>query len=151
MITPNYRAVLDWFRPLLAPLFTLLLAILPALPARAQCTLTGNFVPFQSQWNVNSTSGFFFPDANTIVVDTNGDSQTSTTNPADTTYTLPQEIRSTRINVALSPTREFLMVLGGDPANCDPTRTLRTYRLSPATATMTLLHVDCLPCQIFQG
>ncbi len=151
VITPNYRAVLDWFRPLLAPLFTLLLAILPALPARAQCTLTGNFVPFQSQWNVNSTSGFFFPDANTIVVDTNGDSQTSTTNPADTTYTLPQEIRSTRFNVALSPTREFLMVLGGDPANCDPTRTLRTYRLSPATATMTLLHVDCLACQIFQG
>ncbi len=142
-----HRTVRGWFRPLLA----LLIALLPALPARAQCTLTGDFVPFQSQWNVNSLAGFFFPNASTMVVDTNGDSLTDPSDPANTTYTLPQEIRSTRFNVALSPTREFLMVLGGDPANCDPTRTLRTYRLNPATATMTLLHTDCLPCSIFQG
>ncbi|HLP83320.1 MAG TPA: hypothetical protein VK157_03135, partial [Phycisphaerales bacterium] len=143
----SHRVLLGWFRPLLA----VVLALLPALPARAQCTLTGDFTAFQPHWNVNSLAGFFFPDANTMVVDTNGDSLIDPSDPGNTTYTLPQEIRSTRYNVSLSPTREFLMVLGGDGANCDPTRTLRTYRLTPATATMTLLHVDCLPCPIFQG
>jgi hypothetical protein len=142
-----HNTVRRWFRPLLA----LLIALLPTLPARAQCTLTGNFVPFQSRWNVNSLAGYFFINATTMVVDTDGDSLIDPSNPGNTTYTLPQEIRSTRYDVALSPTREFLMVLGGDPANCDPTRTLRTYRLNPASATMTLLHTDCLPCSIFQG
>ena len=143
----THRIVRGWFRPLLALVF----ALLPALPARAQCDLTGNFVPFQSRWNVNSAGGFFFPNATTMVVDTDGDSLIDPSDPRNTTYTLPQEIRSTRSDVALSPTREYLMVLGGDPQNCDANRTLRTYRLNAASATMTLLHTDCLPCPIFQG
>lgn len=140
-----------WLYCLLAPLLSVLCALVAVAPARAQCTGTGDFVPFQPRWNVNSLNGFFFPNATTMVVDTDGDSLIDPSDPGNTTYTLPQEIRSTRFNVALSPTREFLMVLGGDPANCDATRTLRTYRLIPATATMTLLHTDCLPCPIFQG
>jgi uncharacterized repeat protein (TIGR01451 family) len=130
-----------------------LMAVMLACTASgfAQCEQTGDFVPFQQRWTANSTGGYFFATPSTVVIDTNGNGITSATDAEDITYPVPTAIQSNRLITALSPTRQHLIVVGGDGAGCDAALRLRTYRLNQATATMTLVHEDCLPCPIFQG
>lgn len=119
-------------------------------PAQAQCTQMGNFIAFSGPWQAsNSTQGIQFPNGTTMIVDTNGDGLTG---PEDTTYAVPAAIQPTRFITRLSPTREFLVVVGGAQFGlCDANRTVRVYQLSPMTATMSLVHEDCLPCVVFNG
>ena len=131
-----------------------LLAVAALLPvaAHAQCLQTGPFTAFTQSWRgPGNTVGFFFPGAATMVVDADGDGNVNN-DPGDRTYAVPPEIQTNRFVVNLSPTREFLMVIGGDPAGtCDIGRSVRTYRLDPAGTVMHPVHTDCLPCTLFEG
>ncbi len=125
-----------------------------ATPASGQCDMLGAFRQFAPSWTSSGgNSGHFFPaGGQTMMVDTNGNGIIGGTDPFDTTYTLPSVLQGTRFISVLSPTREFYVCVGGTAqGGCDANRTLRIYRLIPATSTMTLVHEDCLPCPVFQG
>ncbi|CAG0951990.1 hypothetical protein PHYC_00248 [Phycisphaerales bacterium] len=128
------------------------IALLPGA-AFAQCEQTGPFAAFTQPWRAwNNTVGFFFPDASSMIVDTDGDGTTGAGDPADTLYSVPFEAQTSHFITALSPTREFFVLVGGTPGPCAASNlTVRVYHLLPATGTMDLVHEDCLPCTVFEG
>lgn len=132
-------------------LVTCVAGLLPTT-VQAQCTQTGPFQNFTQRWrDASSGGGIVFVNGSTIIVDTNGNGNVSNTEPENTTYTLPVEAQGTQYITALSPTREFFVQVGGAAGSCPGNRTVRIYKLIPASATMTLVHQDCLPCTVFDG
>ncbi|GJQ28851.1 MAG: hypothetical protein HBSAPP03_07350 [Phycisphaerae bacterium] len=130
-----------------------LFALGSPLASLAQCDQTGTFTAFAPHWTAsNGSSGMVFPNATEVIVDVNGNGTTSLSDPVDLVFAVPPEIQSNRFTTALSPTREFLVVVGGTSPFCSAAnQKVRVYRLEHALGSMTLVHEDCLPCTVFQG
>ncbi|MCX5689779.1 MAG: hypothetical protein NTV94_08360 [Planctomycetota bacterium] len=125
------------------------------------CTRIGAFQPGSPAFHTGNGVGGFAIQGNTLIIDADKDGIVSASDPGDKVFPLPASLIGTGqnapLNVALSPTQDFLFSAGGQaslttgPCSSPGTR-VRFFRIPVAAgAPLELVVDDCLACQGLDG
>ena len=125
------------------------------------CTPIGAFQPGSPAFHTSNGVAGFSIQGNTLIIDADQDGIVSASDPGDKVFPLPATLigsgSSSPLNIALSPTQEFLFAAGGQPTlstgPCGtPGQRVRFFRIPvSAGAPLELIVDDCLACQSIDG